>query len=62
MSYQLYRSTTLGNCLQETLDELISQQAISPQVAIRVLLEFDKSINQVATFCLNLLEHFLSII
>jgi len=46
MSYQLYRSTTLGNCLQETLDELISQQAISPQVAIRVLLEFDKSINQ----------------
>lgn len=45
MSYQLYRNTTLGNCLQETLDELIQTQQITPQLAIRVLLEFDKSIN-----------------
>jgi len=45
MTYQLYRNTTLGNCLQETLDELIQTQQISPQLAIRVLLEFDKSIN-----------------
>jgi len=45
MSYQLYRNTTLGNCLQETLDDLIQLQQISPQVAIRVLLEFDKAIS-----------------
>lgn len=45
MSYQLYRNTTLGNCLQETLDELIQSQQISPSLAIRVLLEFDKAIN-----------------
>jgi hypothetical protein len=31
MSYQLYRNTTLGNTLQESLDELI-------QVSIRFIL------------------------
>ena len=45
MSYQLYRNTTLGNSLQESLDELIQTQQITPQLALRVLLEFDKSIN-----------------
>ncbi|XP_069759015.1 transcription initiation factor IIA subunit 2 isoform X2 [Narcine bancroftii] len=34
MAYQLYRNTTLGNSLQESLDELI-----------QVLLQFDKAIN-----------------
>ena len=48
MSYQIYRGTTLGSCLQETLDELIAQQAISPDVAVRALQEFDKSINKVS--------------
>ncbi|KAJ8896042.1 hypothetical protein PR048_001383, partial [Dryococelus australis] len=45
MSYQLYRNTTLGNTLQESLDELIQFGQISPQLAIKVLLQFDKSIN-----------------
>lgn len=45
MSYQLYRNTTLGNTLQETLDELIQFQQISPQTALRVLLHFDRAIN-----------------
>nr|CAB3251282.1 transcription initiation factor IIA subunit 2-like [Phallusia mammillata] len=45
MSYQLYRNTTLGNSLQESLDELIQSQQITPQLALRVLLEFDKAIN-----------------
>ena len=45
MSYQLYRNTTLGNSLQESLDELIQTQQISPGLALRVLLEFDKAIN-----------------
>jgi transcription initiation factor TFIIA small subunit len=45
MSYQLYRNTTLGNTLQESLDELIQYGQITPQLAIKVLLQFDKSIN-----------------
>uniref|UniRef100_H2ZB97 Transcription initiation factor IIA subunit 2 n=1 Tax=Ciona savignyi TaxID=51511 RepID=H2ZB97_CIOSA len=45
MSYQLYRNTSLGNSLQESLDELIQSQQITPQLALRVLLEFDKAIN-----------------
>ncbi|KAF6130306.1 general transcription factor IIA subunit 2 [Phyllostomus discolor] len=42
MAYQLYRNTTLGNSLQESLDELIQ---ITPQLALQVLLQFDKAIN-----------------
>ncbi|XP_063627889.1 uncharacterized protein LOC134799417 isoform X3 [Cydia splendana] len=46
MSYQLYRNTTIGNTLQESLDELIQYGQITPALAVRVLLQFDKSINQ----------------
>ena len=30
MSYELYRNTTLGDTLQDTLDELIGSQQITP--------------------------------
>lgn len=46
MSYQLYRNTTLGHTLQEALDELMQMQMLSPNLALRVLLQFDRSINQ----------------
>ncbi|KAH7952137.1 hypothetical protein HPB52_019190 [Rhipicephalus sanguineus] len=45
MSYQLYRNTTLGNTLQESLDELIQCGQITPHLALKVLLQFDKAIN-----------------
>ncbi|CAG0915063.1 unnamed protein product [Notodromas monacha] len=45
MAYQLYRNTTLGNTLQETLDELIVYGQISPTLAMRVLTQYDKCIN-----------------
>ena len=45
MSYQLYRNTTLGHTLQESLDELMNLQLLSPTLALQVLLQFDKSIN-----------------
>lgn len=45
MSYQLYRNTTLGHTLQEALDELMQMQMLSPQLALRVLTQFDRSIN-----------------
>ncbi|XP_071942099.1 transcription initiation factor IIA subunit 2-like [Antedon mediterranea] len=45
MNYQLYRTTTLGNCLNESLDELIQSQHITPQLALTVLQKFDRAIN-----------------
>lgn len=36
----------MGNTLQESLDELIQYGQITPQLAIKVLLQFDKAINQ----------------
>ncbi|XP_034245003.1 transcription initiation factor IIA subunit 2 [Thrips palmi] len=45
MTYQLYRNTTLGSTLQESLDELIQYGQITPQLAMKVLLQFDKSVN-----------------
>lgn len=45
MSYQLYRNTTLGHTLQESLDDLIQVNQITPQLALKVLLQFDKAIN-----------------
>nr|CAG4649029.1 EOG090X0L7F [Polyphemus pediculus] len=46
MAYQLYRNTTLGNTLQESLDELIQYGQITPQLALKVLLQFDRSMNK----------------
>ncbi|CAL8115904.1 unnamed protein product [Orchesella dallaii] len=45
MSYQLYRNTTLGHTLQESLDELIQYNQIPTPLAAKVLLQFDKSMN-----------------
>lgn len=45
MNYQLYRETTLGQKLQDTLDELISTNKINNILAARVLREFDKAIS-----------------
>merc|ERR1712183_506854 len=51
MSYQLYRNTTLGHTLQEALDELMQMQMLSPALALRVLIQFDKSINSALNTC-----------
>ena len=39
MNYQLYRNTTLGTTLIDSLDELIQQQAISHSLRQKVLEE-----------------------
>ncbi|XP_034671041.1 transcription initiation factor IIA subunit 2-like [Drosophila subobscura] len=44
MADQLYRSTTLGHALQDTLDELIQGGKIKPQLATQVLQQYDESI------------------
>ncbi|XP_038078036.1 transcription initiation factor IIA subunit 2-like [Patiria miniata] len=46
MSYQFYRKTSLGHSLQESVEELIQSQQISPQLALNVLLKFDRAINE----------------
>lgn len=44
-SYHMYRNTTLGNTLQESLDDFITCGQISNALATKILMQFDKSIN-----------------
>ncbi|KRZ01905.1 Transcription initiation factor IIA subunit 2, partial [Trichinella zimbabwensis] len=46
MAYQLYRNTTLGSTLQETLDEFIQSGQITQQLAFKVLQAYDKTMNK----------------
>eukprot|EP01102_Stenamoeba_stenopodia_P003682 TRINITY_DN1383_c0_g1_i3.p1 TRINITY_DN1383_c0_g1~~TRINITY_DN1383_c0_g1_i3.p1 ORF type:complete len:115 (-),score=12.91 TRINITY_DN1383_c0_g1_i3:166-510(-) len=43
--YELYRKSTLGVCLTEVLDDLIRNSYISQDQALKILLQFDASIN-----------------
>ena len=38
---QLYRQTQLGECLVDALDELITDEKLTPDLAIRILSEYD---------------------
>lgn len=44
MSYIVYRNTTLGRTLQDTLDEIITRENLPEHLAARCLAQFDKSI------------------
>ncbi|KRY15710.1 Protein YIPF5, partial [Trichinella patagoniensis] len=46
MAYQLYRNTTLGSTLQETLDEFIQSGQITQQLAFKVLQAYDRTMNK----------------
>ncbi|KAG6533626.1 hypothetical protein ZIOFF_003051 [Zingiber officinale] len=41
-TFELYRRSSIGMCLTETLDEMVSTGALSPELAIQVLMQFDK--------------------
>lgn len=43
-NWEGYRQSKLGDCLVETLDSLISQDKITPELALRVLEEFDSCV------------------
>lgn len=45
---QLYRQTQLGECLVDALDELITDEKLTPELAIRILSEYD-SVSQCRT-------------
>ena len=45
MSYRIYRETTLGRTLQDTIDYMIHCQQIPPTMGAKILLQFDKSMH-----------------
>ncbi|KAI9828057.1 MAG: Transcription initiation factor IIA small chain (TFIIA 13.5 kDa subunit) [Thelocarpon impressellum] len=45
--YELYRRSSLGMALTDTLDDLITDRRIEPQLAIKILANFDRSITEV---------------
>ncbi|KAG1456667.1 hypothetical protein G6F55_006377 [Rhizopus delemar] len=44
--YELYRRSSIGMALTDSLDELIQSGHINPQLAMRVLMTFDRSISE----------------
>lgn len=42
-TYEIYRCSTLGDALADALDELVNEQQLTPALAMRVLVQFDKS-------------------
>lgn len=45
MSYQVYRHTSLGQTLQEVLDDFVASNQVTSHLAFRILSQFDKSIH-----------------
>ncbi|KAG9509553.1 Transcription initiation factor IIA subunit 2, partial [Fragariocoptes setiger] len=45
VNYKVYRNTTLGQTLQETLDEYVQGGHLTPHSASRILWQFDRSVN-----------------
>ncbi|KAL3427399.1 transcription initiation factor iia small chain [Phlyctema vagabunda] len=45
--YELYRRSSIGMALTDTLDDLISERRIEPQLAMKILANFDRSITEV---------------
>ncbi|RRT44855.1 hypothetical protein BHE74_00056229 [Ensete ventricosum] len=41
-TFELYRRSSIGMCLTETLDEMVSTGTLSPELAYQVLVQFDK--------------------
>jgi len=44
--YELYRKSTLGVCLSDCLEELIKNNTITSELALKILKQFDASINE----------------
>ncbi|XP_078437097.1 transcription initiation factor IIA gamma chain / TFIIA-gamma (TFIIA-S) [Wolffia australiana] len=45
-TFELYRRSSIGMCLTETLDEMVSSGTLSPELAIQVLVQFDRSMTE----------------
>ncbi|XP_047056292.1 transcription initiation factor IIA subunit 2-like [Lolium rigidum] len=47
VALELYRKTTIGVNLTETLDEMVFSGRLAPELAVRVQLQFDESMRDV---------------
>ncbi|GAU45222.1 hypothetical protein TSUD_244270, partial [Trifolium subterraneum] len=45
-TFELYRRSEIGTCLTETLDEMVQAGTLSPEHAIQILVQFDKSMTE----------------
>ncbi|KAK2659966.1 hypothetical protein Ddye_006499 [Dipteronia dyeriana] len=45
-TFELYRRSTIGMCLTDTLDEMVQNGTLTPELAIQVLVQFDKSMTE----------------
>jgi len=45
--YELYRRSSVGTALTDTLDDLITENRIDPQLAMKILANFDRAITEV---------------
>ncbi|ODQ63457.1 transcription initiation factor IIA small chain [Nadsonia fulvescens var. elongata DSM 6958] len=45
--YELYRRSSIGGALTEALDQLISESKIQPQLAMKILANFDKVMTEI---------------
>ncbi|KAF5740134.1 E3 ubiquitin-protein ligase UPL1 -like protein [Tripterygium wilfordii] len=45
-TFELYRRSTIGTCLTETLDGMVENGTLTPELAIQVLIQFDKSMTE----------------
>ncbi|KAK8552119.1 hypothetical protein V6N12_040733 [Hibiscus sabdariffa] len=45
-TFEIYRRSTIGMLLTEILDEMVSSCTLSPELAIQVLVQFDKSMTE----------------
>ncbi|KAH7352117.1 hypothetical protein KP509_19G030600 [Ceratopteris richardii] len=43
---ELYRKASIGTSLTDALDELVTNGSITPLLAVKVLMQFDKSMNE----------------
>ncbi|CUS14293.1 unnamed protein product [Tuber aestivum] len=45
--YELYRRSSIGTALTDALDDLISEGRIAPQLAMKILSNFDRCITEI---------------
>lgn len=45
--YELYRRSSIGSALADALDTLISDEKIQPQLAMRILGNFDRIVSEI---------------
>ncbi|KAH9560944.1 hypothetical protein CY35_06G135900 [Sphagnum magellanicum] len=52
-SYELYRKSSIGTSLTDALEEMVTNGTISPLLAVKVLMQFDKGHLHTYRFCDN---------